>query len=232
MAKRLTPPFFSGLVLDMGGSTTAVFQLINGKIIPPDSKVSQTHYKRIQSGRLIWIGTQTTPLEYLLKEVRIKGNKFHVIPRGVTFQSISTLLELLSTELSNQLSLFGALGSKKDAIRAIADTIDMDSTFFSTKEWQDIANQFYVAAIDLLSVEIRKAKKGFSKCKQAIVFGLGGETLCMPALMKTGIKKENIHIAKLLISEEMAIMSSAYGACHKATELFLKRRLPPVLSHN
>ena len=220
------------LVLDTGGSTTAITPVIGGRVDPAAFNNPQRHLDhRLQNGKLTWIGVQTTPLEYLAHEVAVGGRRYPVIPRGVTFDNVAAVLDLLPPKLARQMTLFRIIPDRWLALRAVADAVNLDFMMANEEELETLASNFHRLAIERLAEGIRAALKTVpAACKKAIAFGIGAKGLTYPALLLAGVEKSNIILAESFLGEDCASYASCYGAFHKGLELICGKRLKADIS--
>lgn len=220
----------SGLVVDTGGTTSQVAAVVDGEI-EPHVRIDRARYleHRLQNGKAAWIGSQTLPLECLAREVPVGRRRFPVLPRGVTFDAVVSALELAPRELATKLSLFGLAPRKADALRAIADSVNLDADLATEDELLGLAHHYLELAIDRLAAELRLALAAAPEAarRRALVFGLGGPWLTVPALRRAGIDEQGIAVASRWLAPELAEVASCYGACHAGLERLAGRELSP-----
>jgi uncharacterized hydantoinase/oxoprolinase family protein len=223
----------NGLVVDTGGTTSQVAMFVDG-VIEPHTTTDGARYleHRLRHGKATWVGTQTTPLESLAREVPVDGRMYPVIPRGVTFDSVAAALSLLDPEVARKLSLFGLHPGREDALRAIADAVNLDFDLASRESIEALAQHFLACAIDQLSESFRRALESAPprSRQRAMVFGLGARWLTSPALERAGVPRDGILQASDVLPPALADVASCYGACHIALERLLERELPASLS--
>ncbi|MBX3230975.1 MAG: hypothetical protein KIT84_36560 [Labilithrix sp.] len=228
LARRLEWLGASGLVVDTGGTTSQVAAIVDGEI-EPHVKIDRARYleHRLRSGKAAWIGSQTLPLECLAPEVPVGDRRFPVLPRGVTFDAVVSALDLAPPELATKLSLFGLAPRKESALRAIADSVNLDANMASEEELIGLARHYLELAIDRLAGELRLALAASPAHarERALVFGLGGPWLTAPALRRAGV--EEIALASRWLAPELAEVASCYGACHAGLERLAGRALSP-----
>ncbi len=220
-----------GLVIDTGGDTSQVNPVVDGAIDPAataDPRGALDH--RLRHGKFVWIGSQTTPLEALTDSIDIGNRRYPVIPRGVRFDNVAALLELLPAAQAAKLSLFGLHPKREAALAAIAEAINLDRELATDDELFEVARTFFDAAVDRLAGQLGLALATLpSHCRQrAALFGLGIE-LSKAACMRAGIAETGIVVGSTAMDPELAIIASVYGACHAGLELELGRRLPVAL---
>lgn len=228
-----SPP--SGLVVDTGGSTTAITIIDEGRIDPAalaDPALHVVH--RLTHGKLLWIGTQSTPLESLADQVpiRLAKENLHVpvVPRGVPFRHVSTLLALIDERRAMRLRLIGSSHEYSDrslALRALADAINLDPTFVDEDALVELARFFYDRAVSKLASAISLAMRTASATAKtrAIVWGQGARGLAIPALERAGFERSRLTLASELLPPDLADVASCFGACHRALEIACKTSL-------
>lgn len=217
-----------GLVIDTGGDSSQVNPLIDGAIDPvalDDPRGPLDH--RLRHGKFVWIGAQTTPLEALAESIDVDGRRYPVIPRGVRFDNVSALLDLLPVEQAERLSLFGLHPERGRALAAIAEALNLDRELATETELLGAARQFFERAVDRLAGELGRALATLPPhCRQRVaLFGLGTE-LGRAAARRAGIPAEGIILGADHMDPQLAVVASVYGACHAAAEIALDRRLP------
>lgn len=204
-----------GLVLDTGGSTTGTV-IVDGDTTDPAAmrERAQYTYHRVKHGKLAWYGLQTTPLEALLHEVVVDGVTLPVVPRGVPFENVAALLDLLPVARAKKLSFFGLGPTKAQAMRAIADAVGLDLSFVSERAVLDLARTFHESAITKLSEALAcafaTAHTTEGSASRAVCFGLGASSLAKPALERLGLT--DVHLARDHMAEDLAEVASVYGA--------------------
>ena len=221
-----------GLALDTGGSTTAITPIVAGDLDPASLASPRDHLDhRLRHGKLVWIGAQTTPLEALAEEVDLRGRRYPVIPRGVTFDHVSVLLDLLPADRARKLSLFGALPSRHTALRGVADAINLDPDMAKEPELLEVARFFHRRAVERLARGVRAACGTMppSSPRKAVLFGLGASGLALPALLEAGFDPADVVLASDVIPKELAEVASCYGACHRGLEYLSGQSLPASL---
>ncbi|MGE0708201.1 MAG: hypothetical protein AB7N76_01050 [Planctomycetota bacterium] len=219
----------TGIVTDTGGSTTAVTPLVAGEVDPAAHRERARHLDlRIQHGKLTWIGLQTTPLEALAEAVEVGGRRYPVIPRGVTFDHVARLLELAAPARAERLSLFGLHPGRADALRAVADALNLDLEMASEDELLAAARTFHQLAVARLADGVRRALETapVEARRRALAFGLGAPGLARPALELAGVPAEGIALGQDLLPPELAEAASCYGAAHLAAEVVVGEVLP------
>lgn len=206
-----SPPW--GLVLDTGGSTTGTV-ILAGEVNDPVALRDRAAYTyhRVQHGKLAWVGVQTTPLEALAHEVSVGGRSLPVVPRGVPFENVAVLLDLLPKAHAKKLGFFGLLPSKDDARRALADSIGLDRTFVSDEAIDVLARELHHRAIDVLARALSRVLETAPEAarRRAVCFGLGARSLAKPALERAGVS--DVVLAEDLMAAELAVVASCYGA--------------------
>jgi uncharacterized hydantoinase/oxoprolinase family protein len=214
---------FHGLCLDTGGSTTGIVVLGANAIDPAALADPARHVAhRLRHGKLTWIGVQTTPLEALADEIL----DHPIIPRGVPFENVAVLLELLPARAS-KLAFFGLLPSRDDALRAIADAIGLDRTLVDDATLLAIARALHQRAVARLAEGIRRARATAPEeaRARAICFGLGARGLARPSLLSAGYREGDILLADDRIAADLAEAASCVGAAHLALERAVGREL-------
>lgn len=231
LARRLdwlgAPP--TGVVVDTGGTTSQVATFVDGEVEPAARESPATYLEhRLRAGKAVWIGTQTTPLEVLAEEVPVGDRRFPVLPRGVTFDAVSSALGLLPEVLARKLTLFQLVPTRADALRAIADAVNLDPEMATEDELLALARHFLARAVSKLADGLRRALATVPERARtrALVFGLGAEWLTTPALVEAGVPRDGIALARELLPEELAEAASCYGACHLALEQLTGRVRP------
>ena len=223
----------NGLVLDTGGSTTAVTPVVDGAIDPAAMADSARHLDhRVRNGKLVWIGAQTTPLDALLHEALVGGRTYPVITRGVTFDNVSAILGLLPVEAARRLTLFGVVPDRALALRGIADSVNLDFDMASAGELEELAGSFRDAAVERLAAAISRAVETAppGSMTRAAAFGIGAQGLAVPALVRAGFARENVILGEEIVPPERSQMASCFGACIVAAEQALGRTLRADLS--
>jgi uncharacterized hydantoinase/oxoprolinase family protein len=221
-----------GLVIDTGGDTSQVNPLVDGAVDPAaagDPRGPLDH--RLRNGKFVWIGAQTTPLEALAEAVEIGGRRYPVIPRGVRFDNVSSLLALLPPAQAARLSLFGIHPDRDRALAALAEAVNLDRELATEAELEEVARIMFDRAVDRLAGELGRALATVpERCRQrAALFGLGVE-LSRAAAARAGVPPDGIAVAADHMDPQHAVIASVYGACHAAAEVALARRLPVGLS--
>jgi hypothetical protein len=224
LARRLGAlgPGGRGLSLDTGGQTTGTLVLDGDRVDPAALLDPSRHIEhRMDWGKLVWVGVETTPLEYLAHEIEVEGRSRPVIPRGVTFDNVSSVLGLLPPERAAKLSLFGLLPDRARALRALADAVNLDAELASEAELVALARAFHERAVDRLSRALSRAiaSAPASSRKHAAVFGLGARALALPALERAGIAREDVVLGDELLLPELSEAASCFGAWHMACEI-------------
>lgn len=222
----------SGLVIDTGGDTSQVNPVVDGEIDPvaaADPAGPLDH--RLRHGKFVWVGSQSTPLEALADEVDVGGRRYPVIPRGVTFDSVASLLGLIPEAEAAKLTLFGLHPGRELALRAIAEAVNLDRTMVGDDALLDVARQLHDRAVGRLAEAVRRARATLPPRAQAraIVFGLGAR-LAAAALRRAGYAEDAIVDGADVVGPERAVIASVYGAAHHAAELALGARLPARLA--
>jgi uncharacterized hydantoinase/oxoprolinase family protein len=216
-----------GLAVDTGGDTTQIVALVDGAFDPAaaaDARGPLDH--RLRHGKFTWIGVQTTPLEALAAEVDVGGRRYPVIPRGVAFDNVAALLELLPPEEARKLSLFGHHPDRARALRALADAVNLDATLASEDELLALARRFHALAVDRLAQAFARALATVpERCRRVLLFGLGAR-LAAAGARAAGLPAEAIADAADHLPRGLAITASVYGACHAALEKVRGERLP------
>ncbi|HRG94596.1 MAG TPA: hypothetical protein PLR99_00010 [Polyangiaceae bacterium] len=220
-----------GLVIDTGGDTSQVNPLVDGAVDPAalaEPRGPLDH--RLRHGKFVWIGAQSTPLEALAARVDLGGRSYPVIPRGVRFDNVSSLLGLLPPEEAAKLSLFGMHPARATALAALAEAVNLDRELATEEELLALARGFFELAVERLAVELVRALETLPpRCRgRAALFGLGVE-LSRAAALRARVPAEGIVLGADHMSPPLAIVASVYGACHAALELHLGRRLPAAL---
>jgi len=202
-----------GLVLDTGGSTTGTVIVADG-VTDPAAAAEGAHYThhRVRHGKLAWYGLQTTPLEALADEVMLEGDPVPVVPRGVPFENVAALLDLLPAARARKLSFFGLMPSRSQARRALADAVGLDPTYVSEEAACALARTFHERAITKLAEALRRALATAPEAatRRAVCFGLGAEALAKPALARVGVGE--VSLARDHMPEDLAEVASVYGA--------------------
>jgi hypothetical protein len=218
----------TGLVLDTGGSTTAITPIVNGMVDPAACARPAQHLDhRLQHGKLTWIGAQTTPLEALCHEIQIGARHYPVIPRGVTSDNLSVLFNLLPEGRGEKLGLFSLVPNRALALRAVADAINLDFEMATEDEILQVGKTFLDRAIDVLAAGIERAlATAPSEVRlRAVSFGLGARGYAVPALLRAGVPAHGIVLGEEVLTPEISDMASCFGAALLAAELHLRRRL-------
>lgn len=231
LARRLGAlgPEGRGLVLDTGGQTTGTVVIDGDRVDPAALADPARHVEhRLDHGKLVWIGVETTPLEYLAHEIEAAGRWRVVIPRGVTFTNVAALLGLLPPDRARKLSLFGRLPGRERALRALADAVNLDAELALEEELLALATRFHERAIERLAAGLSRAVASAPPAARtrAAVFGLGARALASPALLRAGLQAGDIALGDALLAPEHAEAASCFGAWHLATELAAGSRLP------
>jgi uncharacterized hydantoinase/oxoprolinase family protein len=218
----------SGICLDTGGTTTQACCFVDGSA-EPHSCSDPEHYleHRLRFGKAIWVGTQTTPLEYLATEVPLGCKQYPVIPRGVTMDHVAVVLERLDPVRSKKLSLFGAIPTRSQALRAMADVVNLDHRMASEQELCQVAQFFESQAHKRLEQWLRVALEQHpAACQQrAMLFGLGADWLSQPALEAAGVPRAGIALASEFLPVALAEVASCLGACFAGWEHILGTQL-------
>jgi uncharacterized hydantoinase/oxoprolinase family protein len=217
-----------GLVLDTGGSTTAITPLVDGQLDPAALATPERHLDhRLRHGKLTWIGAQTTPLEALAGEAEVAGRRYPVIPRGVTFDCVSALLHLLPAERAGKLSLFQLVPDRELALRSVADAVNLDANMATEPELLALAERFRDLAIARLAEGIAAALETVPETarRRAMAFGLGARGLARPALIRAGVPEDGITLGEQVLDASYAELASCYGACHLGLERIVGRPL-------
>lgn len=217
-----------GWALDMGGDTTQVMPIVDGCIDPAarDAEQGQVLH-RSTHGKFVWVGSQTTPLETLASELCVGGHTLPVIPRGITFDHVSSLLELLPAERARKLSLFGLHPTRERSLRAVADALNLDPTLLGEDALLEAAGLFRDRAVARLASGLQKALAAAPPDlpRRAVVYGLGA-ALVGPALRQVGFAEHDIVMAREVMPPALADLASVYGAAHRVLEHLLERELP------
>jgi hypothetical protein len=211
-----------GLVLDTGGSTTGIVVLDADRMDPAALADPARHMEhRVRHGKLTWIGAQTTPLEFLAHEVTLDGRAYPIVPRGVPFEVVSSLLGLLHPERARKLSLFGRMPNRAAALRALADAVGLDPTLFDEELAVRLAEELRDRAVARLAEAVRRARATAPERAQhrAIAYGLGARGLGRPALLAAGYADDAIEVGDDHLPVELAEIASVYGACLEAEAL-------------
>jgi len=218
-----------GLVVDTGGTTSQVASIVDGAIEPATADGTRYLEHRLRNGKAVWIGTQTTPLECLATEVPVGFRMFPVLPRGVMFDSVAAALELGNPVLAKKLHLFGLAPTRNEALRAIADSVNLDADLASEADLVALAEHYLALARQRLESELSRALGTMPPHarRRALVFGLGASWLTIPALNAAGV--DETAEASRWLGPELADIASCYGACHLALEHLAERTLPAVL---
>ncbi|GAB4210935.1 MAG: hypothetical protein OHK0013_32140 [Sandaracinaceae bacterium] len=221
------PP--SAMVVDTGGDTSQVWALVRGEVDPavradPDGPLLH----RLVHGKFVWIGSQSTPLEALAQDVETGGRRLPVIPRGVTFDHVASLLGLIPALHAERLSLFGLHPSREQALSALAESVNLDRSLARDEELLALARRFADLAVARLAQSLAKARSTLpaEAASRLVVFGIGQE-LARRAALEVGFPTAAIWLGGELVGSEQAIVASVYGAAHHAAELALGQPLPP-----
>lgn len=224
LARRLgmLGPGGQGLVLDTGGQTTGTL-VLDGERCDPAALASPERYvaHRAESGKLVWVGVETTALESLAVELKVRGRRHEVTGRGVPFQNVSALLGLVPREHAARLALFGLWPGRPQALRAIADAVGLDLELSSEDELLAIAHEFHTRAVDRLARGLKKAQATapVGARWRAACFGLGASGLARPALARLGLEGEAVALGSERIAAAHADAASCFGAWHAGLEL-------------
>jgi uncharacterized hydantoinase/oxoprolinase family protein len=239
LARRLGAlgPEAWGLSLDTGGQTTGTLVLCGNTVDPAALADPARHVEhRVEHGQLAWVGVETTPLEYLASEIEVGGRRREVVPRGVTFSNVASLLGLLPPERARKLALFGLMPGRARALRALADAVNLDLELAGEAELMSLAAAFHERAVERLAAALRRALATVPPASppgsppglapRAVVFGLGARALAAPALVRAGVAEASIVVGDTLIAPEHAEAASCFGAWHLAAEIAAGRPLP------
>ncbi len=221
-----------GLVIDTGGDTSQVNPLVDGEFDPiaaADPAGPLDH--RLRHGKFVWVGSQSTPLEALADAIEVAGRIYPVIPRGVTFDSVAALLEVIPAAQAARLSLFGLHPGRALALRALAEAVNLDRTMVDDDELVALARRFHELAVARLAAALTRARATLPARARdrAIVFGLGAR-LAADAARRAGLDAAAIVDGAAVVGADLAVVASVYGAAHRAAELALGAQLPARLA--
>lgn len=218
----------TALAVDTGGSTSGATPIVEG-VFDPEASATPARFleHRLLHGKLTWIGVQTTPLEMLASHVELARGSFPVIPRGLAFDHVAHVLELLPAEHARRLALFKLAPDRALSLRGIADTLNLDPSMASEEELLSAARAFHRAATRRLSASLERAGGALRDRADAsaIAFGLGASALTRPALLEAGWPSERVRLGADLLAASHADAASCFGAWHFARERLLGRPL-------
>ena len=162
----------SGLVIDIGSTTTDILAVSNGKLLSE----SRTDLDRLQSSELIYLGTLRTPLCAVVDEFKFRGRKTPVMRElfatvGDVYWTLGELVD--SPEYLGTAN--GRPGTRGESRNRLARMLGLDFEHFTDAEATDLAAQADKQIVRILekAVATVSGKLPGSKPERIVVSGSG-----------------------------------------------------------
>ncbi|MBI6545571.1 MAG: hypothetical protein HY692_02180 [Cyanobacteria bacterium NC_groundwater_1444_Ag_S-0.65um_54_12] len=173
------------LALDVGSTSTEIVPLLRGQLAyaktePESSDLSERNSRaRLQDGRLLWIGSLETPLEYLAPVAA----GYRMVPRKGRMAAVTGLL-------ADDPWLAALLPDREHLRLEVAQAVGLDTELLGDAVY-DIAHALREKAIETIAIAIRQvmARELPAGCQRAAIMGLGKNELAAPALARCGIRQ-------------------------------------------
>jgi (4-(4-[2-(gamma-L-glutamylamino)ethyl]phenoxymethyl)furan-2-yl)methanamine synthase len=177
-AGRMTP-HGTGLLIDMGSTTTDIIPLVDGLPLTTGS----TDLERLAAGELVYTGFRRTPVCAMARSVVLEGRTIPLAAEFfATLQDVHLICGSARENPSGCDTADGRPATIDCARSRLARMLCCDRSELSDEQLLDIARQIYAAQIETLTPVVSKIVAGLPQAPQSVLLCGEGESMLREVL--------------------------------------------------
>ena len=197
----------SGLIVDAGSTTTDIVPLVDGRI----ATESASDLDRLQSGELVYLGVERTPVCGLADRVRFRGKTCPLANEWfATSLDVFLVLGLADEEPENHGTADGRPATREFAKTRLARMICADGDEVTWAEIHEMARELNAIMVQRVADGIRQVTQRHAMQVDLTVIAGHGNYLVEAALDAAGVNTHREYLADLL-SANTARCAPAYA---------------------
>lgn len=207
----------SGLLIDIGSTTSDILAISHGKLLSE----SRTDLDRLQSGELVYLGVQRTPICSVVSDLKYRGQKTPIMRElfATTADAYWTLGEL-GEDAEYFDTANGRPATRGEARHRLARVIGLDVEQFTEEDAEDMASQVDKAILKILEKSKKSvlAKVPDLKIERVVISGSG-------AFLAERLASKQVKADQILNLQDIWDSSRTSAACAVALVKLAQRKL-------
>ncbi|MHC2066716.1 hydantoinase/oxoprolinase family protein [Bremerella sp. T1] len=204
----------SGLVVDVGSTTTDIIPLVDGKVVSQ----SKSDLERLLAGELIYLGVERTPICGITDTVNFRGKRCPIANEWfATSIDILLALGLFDEEPENHGTADGRPATREFAKTRLARMICADGDEVTWTEINEVARELNSIMVRKIAAGIRQVVESLELSVDLTVISGHGDFLAEAALDNAGVVTHREYLTDL-IGANAARCAPAYALALLAQE--------------
>jgi probable H4MPT-linked C1 transfer pathway protein len=201
----------TGLLLDIGSTTTDIIPWHNGRPVPQ----GLTDPERLRTGELIYTGVRRTPVCAILGLRR--GTQHYAAEFFATTMDVFLVLGLLAADPGDRDTADGQPATPGAARVRLARMLCADAACCSTAEIVELAERILRLQMETIAAALGRVAHSLSQAPQAIVLAGSGEFLaCRVATEATSLRAVEIFSLADALGDAISCCGAAYAVARLA----------------
>jgi probable H4MPT-linked C1 transfer pathway protein len=208
----------TGIVMDVGSTTTSIIPIINGKI----AAAGKTDLEKLQNGELVYSGSLRTNVAAIVDTIPVKGKTTRVCSELFAQSGdVHLILGNISKKDYTAETCDRRGKTKLETLARLARVVSADTDMLTEREILSMAEFVYEKQVEQIADGLKQVNEKIKLSKgdiTIVVTGLGRNFLARKAAEKVGFKK--IIDMKKVLDADSAVASPSVGvAIMLATKL-------------